>query len=227
MHGEDRGTSTGGRSSFRGVHYGVYPYATAAQSSICAALLQENRPLMMRKVGALEYVLKSLRTTEGASQSVRDAEHELEAALKELHLPLRSGWMLRVMHAGAILGVHDFWIERVCADLSVSLLPGRLASGAQQAAVLRFRLALRSDEHEHGLVLRCERLHLHRIEQRLFLPQAAKSERPHEYAFLPRPRETPARPTFTGCGPALAGSADPFSYARPGCNDRHVLRLRQ
>ena len=127
---------------------------------------------MKRKVAVLEDVLKTLRAEEGpSSQVVTDAEFELQQALKELHMPSGMGWIVRLVHAGAVLGVQDFWIERLSAGLNIELLPGRLASGAQQAACLRIRLDGRSSDHEYGVVLRCERLRLHRIEQRLFLPQ--------------------------------------------------------
>lgn len=126
---------------------------------------------MLQKVAYFDELVKKLKSSEGLSTNTRDAEHVLEQTLLELHLPQRMGWMLRVMQAGAILGVHDFWIERVCANLSISMLPGRLANGAQQAAVLHIKFAARSGEKDHGFVLRCERVHLHRLEQRLFLPQ--------------------------------------------------------
>lgn len=132
---------------------------------------QDNRVPMMLKIAVLEEVLKSLKTTEGMSQNTRAVQHELDQTIKELHLPLRTGWMLRLIHAGAILGIHDFWIERLSADLELSLLPGRLASGAHQAAVLHAKFNTRSVDRDYGLVLRCERLRLHRIEPRLFLPQ--------------------------------------------------------
>lgn len=57
-------------------------------------------------------MMKSLRSTEGpSSQSVLDAEFELEQALQQLHLPLEQGWMVRLVQGGAILGVQEFCID--------------------------------------------------------------------------------------------------------------------
>jgi hypothetical protein len=39
------------------------------------------------------------------------------------HLPLAMGWMVRVLQAGAIVGVQDFWAERIRADLHLHLTP--------------------------------------------------------------------------------------------------------
>ncbi|KAL1524712.1 hypothetical protein AB1Y20_019596 [Prymnesium parvum] len=136
------------------------------------AIVEEREAPMRRKVAILEDVLKGLKAEEGpSSQSVADAESELEQALQELYMPLAMGWMVRLVQGGAILGVQDFWIERLSATLSVQMLPGRLSSGAHRAACVRIHVDGRSAEHEFGLVLRCERLRLHRIEPRLFLPQ--------------------------------------------------------
>lgn len=92
-------------------------------------------------------------------------------SLGRLLMPLRSGWLFRVVHGGVMLGLQDFSIERCCASLLTSLVPGRHASGAQQAAVLRVTLDAtaggeKGDRHlSQSISLRLERLRLERLSQ--------------------------------------------------------------
>ena len=130
-----------------------------------------NQP-QQKKVEVLQELLRELRKTEDpASQTLRDIENDLEEALKELHLPYRAGWLFRVSYSGVMLGLMDFSVERCCASLQVSLLPGRQASGAQQAALLRIVLDAsgggdKSDRSlSHSISVRLERLRLERLRE--------------------------------------------------------------
>lgn len=130
-----------------------------------------NQP-QQKKVEVLQELLRELRKTEDpASQTLRDIEYDLEEALKELHLPYRAGWLFRVSYSGVMLGLMDFSVERCCASLQVSLLPGRQASGAQQAALLRIVLDAsgggdKSDRSlSHSISVRLERLRLERLRE--------------------------------------------------------------
>ena len=123
-----------------------------------------------RKVEVLQELLRELKKTEDPnSEVIRNAELELEEAQKELHLPYHAGWLFRVTHGGVMLGLQDFAVERCCASLQLSMLPGRLASGAQQAALLRIVLDAsgggeKGDRHlGHSISLRLERLRLHKL----------------------------------------------------------------
>ena len=123
-----------------------------------------------RKVEVLQDTLRRLKKTEEAgAEAIRNAELELEESQRELYLPYRAGWLFRVSHGGVMLGLQDFAVERCCASLQISLLPGRLASGAQQAALLRIVLDAsgggeKGDRHVgHSISLRLERMRLERL----------------------------------------------------------------
>lgn len=126
-----------------------------------------------RKVDVLKSVLAELRKADGddmdSAAATRDTEAALEAAIKELHLPLGKGWLFRVSHGGVLLGLQDFLLERCCAALSLSLSPGRLATGSQQASLLRITLDAsgggekRDRQVAHSISVRLEKLQLNRL----------------------------------------------------------------
>jgi hypothetical protein len=132
--------------------------------------VEDLRVPQQRKVEVLTEVLKDLKKAEEpGSESIRSTEYELEQSQKELHMPYRAGWLFRVVYGGVMVGLQDFDIERCSASLLTSLVPGRQASGAQQAAVLRITLDASAGGDKphlgHNISVRLERLRLERLSQ--------------------------------------------------------------
>ena len=148
--------------------WGAAAVRLASQQEHLTRDAEEHQACSRRKVEAIQSVLNELRKTGAEAEAIRATEYELEEAHKELHMPHSQGWMLRVAHGGALFGLQDFSIERVAAALWLSLTPGRTASGAQQAALLRFTLDASGgtgSDHDavHNISLRLEGVRLTKL----------------------------------------------------------------
>lgn len=140
----------------------------AAGSKLEAAAVDGQRAPQARRVASLEARLKALKKEDKSEDSVAATRlllDDLEQAHKELHLPVRAGWVVRMAHGGALLGMKDFFVEKISAALKLSVVPGRLSSGARQAALIRVTCDASGGGADggHGVLLRCDRLRLTKL----------------------------------------------------------------
>ncbi len=107
----------------------------------------------LRRVAVKEAVLKELKSASPPNaDTVAEVERELDEAYKDMHLPLRSGWLLRMLHNGNVLGLKDFYVESLSASLSIALEPG-----AEPSVRVGFGA---SEDGDQTLVVRCEHVKL-------------------------------------------------------------------
>jgi len=168
------------------------------------AEIDDERAPHQHRVNVLADVAKELQKEAAAGNdpsvatAAADAAAELEQAQKDLHLPLKAGWLVRMLHGGALLGMQDVFIEKLAAELRLSLQPGRWASGAQQAASIHVSFDASCGDEDGatlgvadgggdadadgadassacGVVLRCERVTLVKLQERLFFPKLVQA----------------------------------------------------